>query len=148
LHIFDLVVPDWNALDERGNFEMKTQTNCDQSRSVKLDLIQPAIRFRQRTIGLLGRAALAPGHGIWLAPCWAIHTVGMRFPIDLVFIARSGAIVRIDQSVAPGRMRCCWRAWSIIEMSAGWASELGLKQGVVLSYPADIVAVVQTEGIQ
>jgi len=36
--------------------------------------------------GLLKHAGLAPGEGLWIAPCEAIHTFGMRFPIDVVFL--------------------------------------------------------------
>ncbi len=43
-------------------------------------------RFR----GLMGRRALAPGHGLWLAGTNGIHMLFMRFPIDAVFLGREG----------------------------------------------------------
>ena len=38
-----------------------------------------------RSKGLLGRARLAPGEGLWILPCEAVHTFFMQFPIDLVY---------------------------------------------------------------
>jgi len=45
-----------------------------------------ADRPATRNKGLLGRNSLASGEGLWIVPCEAIHTFGMRFPIDLVYL--------------------------------------------------------------
>jgi uncharacterized protein len=105
---------------------------------VKLQAFKPVKCVRERLVGLLGRSTLPAGQGIWLTPCQAVHTIGMKFAIDVVFVARDGTVLRIDQSVPPGRIRLCWRARSIIEMSAGWASEMGLRCGVRIVLPAQI----------
>ena len=57
-----------------------------------------ADRALPRLRGLLGRRALDPGEGMLIVPARSIHTVGMRFAIDAVFIDRGGIVVR----VAPG----------------------------------------------
>ena len=36
----------------------------------------------------LGRDGLPAGEGLWIVPCESVHTVGMRFPIDLVYLDR------------------------------------------------------------
>ncbi len=105
---------------------------------VRLQAFKPVNCLRERLVGLLGRSTLPVGQGIWLTPCKAVHTIGMRFPIDIVFVARNGTVLRIDQSVPPGRIRICWRAGSIIEMSAGWAREMGLRCGVRIGLRAPI----------
>jgi uncharacterized protein len=105
---------------------------------VSLQAFKPARNFRERLVGLLGRSTLPKGQGIWLTPCKAVHTIGMQFSIDVVFVARDGTVLRIDQAVPPGRICLCWRACSIIEMSAGWASEMGLRCGVRIVRPAQI----------
>ncbi len=106
----------------------------------RLERVKPATGFRDRMFGLLRHARLAQGAGIWLAPCKAIHTVGMRFPIDVVFVSRSGTILRIDPAVPPYRFRLCWRAGSVIETSAGWACAIGLKPGEFIGYPPALSA--------
>ena len=107
-----------------------------QSRS--LELVTPATGFRNRLFGLLMYSRLAEGAGLWLAPCKAIHTFGMRFPLDIVFVARDGIVLRIDHAVPPCRFRVCWRAWSVVELSQGWAVHIGIKPGDLLRYPPAI----------
>lgn len=92
--------------------------------------------FRERLLGLLGCSHLPRGQGLWLHPCAAVHTVGMRFAIDLVFLDRNDRVIRIDRGVAAGRIRICWRANSVLEVSAGWAEETGLAGGQRLTRPA------------
>lgn len=75
----------------------------------------------QRLCGLLGRPPLGPGQGLWLTPCRAVHTAGMRYAIDLAFIDRRGRVVRIVRSLRPWRWAACWRARSVVELAAGEA---------------------------
>lgn len=57
-----------------------------------------------RTIGLLGVRDLPPRHGLWFEDCGAVHTIGMRIAIDIVFLDRSGQVVRACPSVAANRV--------------------------------------------
>jgi len=73
-----------------------------------------------RMLGLLGRKGLPQGQAMLLDPCSSIHTVGMRFSLDVVFLDRSGKIVRIAQGVRPNRFLLGGRgAHHAIEMEAG-----------------------------
>lgn len=98
----------------------------------QIDAMSRATSLGARLRGLLGTRALSPGSSLLIAPCAAIHTFGMRFSIDVVFLDRRGRIIRIDTAVAPWRMRWCWRANAVIEMSAGWAGAIGLQPGQIL----------------
>ncbi len=83
-----------------------------------------------RARGLLGRAGLAPGHALWLAPCRSIHTVGMRFAIDVVFLDRASRVVRVVDDLAPYRLTWGgWHAHGALEFAAGDAARLGLTAG-------------------
>src|SRR6516165_9881454 len=66
----------------------------------------------KRRNGLLGREGLSRGEGLWIVPCEAVHTFGMRFPIDLVFLDRANRIVKIRSDVGPWRLSGCLRAHS------------------------------------
>ncbi|MBO0690943.1 MAG: DUF192 domain-containing protein [Candidatus Dormibacteraeota bacterium] len=78
-----------------------------------------------RAVGLLARSGLPPGTGMWLHPCRSIHTVGMRFSIDAVFVDRRGVVVRVDPWVRPGRMvPFVRRARGVVELPAGAAAGL------------------------
>ncbi len=57
-----------------------------------------------RGVGLLGRAAVAPDEGLWIGGCGAVHTMFMRATIDLIFLDRSGLVVRFVPAVPPGRL--------------------------------------------
>lgn len=92
-------------------------------------VVHHATRLPDRLRGLLGRPALAPDEVFVITPCSSIHTVGMRFAIDVVFVGRSGRILRIDRDVRPGRIRMCVAARSVLEMAAGSADRWGLVVG-------------------
>jgi uncharacterized membrane protein (UPF0127 family) len=73
-----------------------------------------------RTRGLLGRAGLAPGEGLWIAPCEWVHMFGMKFAIDLVVLDKSGRVVGTRTDLRPGRIGpLFWGAHSTIELPVG-----------------------------
>lgn len=72
-----------------------------------------------RNKGLLGRDVLAPDEGLWIVPCEAVHTFGMKFSIDLVYIDRRKIVKKVRASVRPWRLSGCFTAHSIIELASG-----------------------------
>ena len=78
-----------------------------------------------RLCGLLGRKRPpGPRTGLWFAPCWAVHTIGMQYPIDVAFIGRDGHVRRLVRHVEPGRIVFCLRATSVIELAVNDADTL------------------------
>lgn len=72
-----------------------------------------------RMIGLLGRSSLKPEGGIWIVPCNSIHTIGMRFTIDIILIDRNFKVVGLRELVRPFSItRPNLRAESILELPA------------------------------
>ena len=84
-----------------------------------LRLVEARTR-RSRRRGLGGLDALPADQGLEI-PTASIHTYTMHFPLDLIWRARDGAVVRIDRDVPRWRMRTCLRARTVIEVSAGAA---------------------------
>ena len=74
---------------------------------------------RSRRRGLGGLHGLPPDHGLLLTPCRSIHTVPMRFALDLVWLDAEGRVVRLDENVGRLKARTCLRARSVIETVAG-----------------------------
>jgi uncharacterized membrane protein (UPF0127 family) len=72
-----------------------------------------------RRKGLLARKSLLPGEGLWIVPCEAVHTFGMQFSIDVVFLDRKNRIVKTRSNVRPGRLSACLSAKSVIELPSG-----------------------------
>ncbi len=83
----------------------------------------------ERTRGLLDRAPLKTNEGLWISPCNSVHTFGMKYTIDLVYLDRKQNIKKIVSSVKPYRMSFCIFAKSIIELADGTAEELTLMIG-------------------
>jgi uncharacterized membrane protein (UPF0127 family) len=54
-----------------------------------------------------------------IAPCAAIHTCFMRFPIDALFVSRSGRVIKCCHSIFPWRIAVAWGAFAVIECAAG-----------------------------
>jgi len=56
-----------------------------------------------RLVGLLGKAKrwTRPGNGLWIVPSHGVHTIGMLFPIDLMFLDNSKCVVHIEEHVRP-----------------------------------------------
>jgi len=74
---------------------------------------------RTRLLGLARLDEMPATLALHITPCRSVHTFGMRFALDLVWLDRSGAVVRIDADVAPRRLRTCWAARSVLEVRAG-----------------------------
>jgi uncharacterized protein len=82
--------------------------------------IDRVISFVERAVGLLGRPGLRPDEGIWIDRCSAIHTVGMRTPIDVIFLDRNQNVVRVCPQVASFRWAVvCPRASTVVELGPG-----------------------------
>jgi uncharacterized membrane protein (UPF0127 family) len=86
-----------------------------------------------RLRGMLGRPMPGEGEGLLLTPCRSIHMLGMRYPLDVAFLDRTGAVVAIYPSVAPGlTTRGHRKAAHALELSAGALKESGTVVGDVL----------------
>jgi len=73
----------------------------------------------KRSKGLLGRTGLGPGEALWIVPCESVHTIGMQFPIDLVYLDRERRVKKVRSNVPGWRMSACLSAHSVIELAAG-----------------------------
>lgn len=73
-------------------------------------------------MGLLAGQRLGDSEGLWINPCMAVHTIGMRFPIDVVFLDRHQAVIRVVANLPPYRFAICWRASSVVELPANYCA--------------------------
>jgi uncharacterized membrane protein (UPF0127 family) len=80
-----------------------------------------ALSRRARMDGLARLDALPLRVALHIPRCRSVHTFGMRFALDLIWLGGDGQVVRVDRAVPPRRMRSCVRARSIVEMNAGVA---------------------------
>ena len=84
---------------------------------------------KTRRTGLLKHSKFEPGDGLWIVPCEAVHTFGMNFPIDVLFLSKKRKVLKIRKNMVSRRMAMCWRASSVLELPAGTADATGTAPG-------------------
>ncbi|MSV28360.1 MAG: DUF192 domain-containing protein [Bryobacterales bacterium] len=82
-----------------------------------------------RRTGLLKHSQLKPGEGLWIAPCEAIHTFGMKFAIDVAFLDRKKSVRKVRHSLPARRMALSLLSHSVLELPAGTLAETGTEPG-------------------
>lgn len=66
--------------------------------------VRRADGFVARIVGFLPRSSIAAEEGLWFEGCGAIHTLGMRTALDIVFLDRALRVVRAEADVKPQRL--------------------------------------------
>lgn len=94
------------------------------------DASSPLARMK----GLLGRRELPSGEGILLRPAGSIHTAFMRFPIDAVFLAADGTVLKVEHELPAWRTAASRGAKAVLELPAGESARHGLDVGDRLEY--------------
>ena len=90
-----------------------------------------------RRKGLLGRKGLPPGEGLWIIPCEAVHTFGMQFSIDLVYLDRKNRIRKLRSEVPPWRLSACLTAHSVMELAPGTIRNSRTEPGDILEFASE-----------
>ncbi|MBU4194418.1 MAG: DUF192 domain-containing protein [Actinobacteria bacterium] len=89
-----------------------------------------ATTSRERRRGLIGRDGLEPGEALIILRCRHVHTFGMRFAIDVLFVDGSGGVVLTRQGLSPRRISpVAWGARQAIELPAGTLERTGTIKG-------------------
>lgn len=83
----------------------------------------------QRRRGLLGRATFEDGDGLWIVPCESVHSFGMRFPIDVLYLDRTRKVRKARKNMVPGRISADLLAHSVLELPAGTIARTGTQPG-------------------
>jgi uncharacterized protein len=110
------------------------RTLVDDSGRVVCEHCEVARSLVARMRGLLGRKSLEPGHGMLITKTSSIHTAFMAFPIDAVFLDRELGVRAVVPELAP--FRASWKrgSRSVLELPAGEAARVGIKEGGRLSW--------------
>lgn len=77
--------------------------------------------YFRRLIGLLGKTKhwAKSGRGLWIIPSRGVHTIGMLFPIDLIFLDKNKEVVHVEEHVRPFRIsKVSLKASSVLELPA------------------------------
>jgi uncharacterized membrane protein (UPF0127 family) len=111
--------------------------------TVIASVVEPALDSKRRRKGLLGRNGLADNYALVLAPCGAVHTIGMRFPIDVLFVAADGCVVKVVERLGTWRIAGALRARITVELAAGVVGRHDVVTGDRLSIQPRVSSSVQ-----
>ena|SRR5271154_583421 len=107
----------------------------DHTRGVIIaDRAEVANTNESRRRGLLGRSSIGEREGLWIVPCSSIHTVGMQFAIDVLFIDRDGRIIHVNALSPDVKSFVLAGAYSVLELAHGRAAACGVQLGDLLLF--------------
>lgn len=96
---------------------------------VLLGSVVIASGFIDKLTGLLGRQSIEVDEAMLLCPCSSVHTIAMRFTIDVVFLNSKFEIVKLVSGLKPNRMAGSSKARQVLEIAEGQIAVLELKIG-------------------
>ena len=98
----------------------------------------PSVKFAalwwERAAGLLVLPPLTPGEGLLIDSCRAVHTIGMRYPIDIIFIDSAWSVVSVVKHLSAFQFRADRAACRTLEMLSGEVARLGFSAGQRLTW--------------
>lgn len=100
--------------------------------------VRLAQTFFQRMRGLLGSAPLEDDSGLWIPHCQGVHTFGMSYTIDAVYLDQTGEVIHLESRLVPNKFGPVrWKADVVLELPAGKIKTAGLQIGDVLHLACD-----------
>jgi uncharacterized membrane protein (UPF0127 family) len=94
------------------------------------DGVRQASSLFARMRGLLGTGALSPGEGLWICPCASIHSFGMAFEFDALFLDSGMRVVALHRRFRKNRLsRIYWDARGVLELPEGTIERTGTEVG-------------------
>lgn len=85
--------------------------------------------FKERLGGLLVLAPLNVNQALWITPCNSVHTFGMKYALDLVYIDKHNKVRRLVTNIKPWRMSFRLQAKAVMELTAGSLNTLDIQRG-------------------
>ena len=82
-----------------------------------------------RARGLLFTPPLKKSEGMLITPCNSVHTMGMNYILDIVFIDKKGYVVKVVKNLSPLRMTMKYTAASTLELISNESSRLNIEVG-------------------
>jgi uncharacterized membrane protein (UPF0127 family) len=94
-----------------------------------------------RLRALLGKLRITQGGGLWLVPSRGIHTIGMRFPIDVIYLNADHQVIHMVEHLRPFRFSPNYRdSSSLLGLPAHtiYASQTKLADRLLICPPEEM----------
>ena len=88
--------------------------------------------YFSRLVGLLGKTRrwARPGQGLWIVPSHGVHTIGMLFPLDVMFLDHRKVVVHVEEHLRPFCISTVsFRASSVLELPPHTIFRTGTQAG-------------------
>lgn len=118
---------------------MKYQLLNQSKHTVLASEVELADTSWSRMKGLLGQtsASFTAGKGLWITPSQGVHTIGMKIPIDVVYLDKGHRVIYLSHSLPPFRIAAIkLKARSVVELPAGTLAQTQTSVGDVLEISA------------
>jgi len=110
--------------------------NASQDR-ILVEEVRQAVSLFSRMKGLLGIKGLSPGEGLWICPCNSIHSLGMAFEFDALFLDAGLRVVALYRRFPKNRLsRIYWNARGVLELPGGTIERTGTEVGDEIEFQA------------
>jgi uncharacterized membrane protein (UPF0127 family) len=97
--------------------------------------VKVADKFFSRFIGLINRSSIEENEGLWLVPCSSIHSIGMRFDFDAVFLDKSDKIIFLIKNMPPFKVApLVSNTYSVLELPSGTIDCTGINIDDILEF--------------
>jgi uncharacterized membrane protein (UPF0127 family) len=77
----------------------------------------------------LKHTSLPEGEGLWIVPCEGVHTFGMKFTIDVIYLNKKRVVLKLRPNMVKRRISFCLSAHSVVELPAGTIEKTGTQVG-------------------
>jgi uncharacterized membrane protein (UPF0127 family) len=117
---------------------MRVVKVVDETRSTVIaSQVEVADTSFRRMKGLLGRKGLDAGRGLWIKPSSGVHTIAMKFTIDVIGLDGDRRVIKLWENLVPYRITSVSsRLRSVVELPAGRIAECKVKMGDLLQMEA------------
>ena len=112
-------------------YNIDKKSNSDKK---KLITIFSTENVFERTAGLLKFPPLNLNQGLLINKCNSIHTFGIKYSLDIVYLSRHLKVIKVVENIKPTRMSLCFSAKHTLEMLTGEVNRLGIKKGMTLNF--------------
>ena len=113
---------------------MAGSNDRDQTGDKKIIQLLSTENMLERACGLLKLPRLNKGQGLLINQCSSIHTFGMRYALDIVYLDRHYKVIKLIEAIKPRRMSICLRARHTLELLSGEIKRLAITPNMTLMF--------------
>ena len=96
--------------------------------------VQVTQTFKERNRGLLSLNELTQGQGLLITPCRSVHTFGMGYALDLIYLNKHLKVVKLVENMTVNKMSFALFGHNTLELKSGEIQRLGIKVAMQASY--------------